>query len=207
MTKPAHLWVTTAATARVLMPGDPVGGGAPPPVMPLRHSRAVQAAELAGPWLVRAAVRIPIAPGVVTSALQRGRWMGALHVRWLRYMGIAPATLYEGPPVAHWASFGMRLQGDVLVGPQKITSVAEVRRPDHALVVASTLLHPPPWELLCRAMGMPMHEAGVLDSLSVCASSMLARSVDAQLWAASLRRMLHLSLSFSELQQEALGGE
>ena len=207
MAKPARLWVGTAPTPRAVVPRGLRAIAPAPRELPVHLSWCCQAAELAGPWLLRAAVRVPLPRGVPSSSLRRSLWMGALHVRWLRHMGIAPARGYEGPPVAHWASFGARLPGDVLLGQQKITSVCEMRRGHEALLVASTLLNPTPWPLLCTALGREATEAVALDHLCVCASSALAHTVDARAWAAGLRSMLHIALTLGDLQEEMLGAE
>lgn len=200
MEKPAHLWVTVAPDARALVPRNGCASPSSRGGIAIHLSSCCQGAELAGPWLLRAAVRVPLAAGAGTAPPDRSRWLGALHVRWLRHMGVRGAVVYEGPPRPHWCSFGARRPGDVLVGNQKIASVMELRRAHDALLVASTLLHPSPWDVLCRVLGRPGADAVEIDDASVCASSVLASTLDAHAWAANLRSMLHLSLTLSELR-------
>lgn len=197
MTKPPRIWIAASPAARVLVPsGTPTARGSR---LPLRRSAGLQGAELAGPWLLRAAVRLPRSPYAGPAGEQACRWLGAVHMRWLHYLGIEAATLHEGRRIAHWASFVARGPGDVVVGPRKITSIAHVRRGGETLLVAGTLLEPPPWELLCRALGRPEQEAAFVDACAVSARS-LAGQVQPHAWAAYLRSMLHLSLALTELQ-------
>lgn len=200
MEKPAHLWVTVAPDVRALVPRNGAAWPSSRGGVAIHVSSCCQGAELAGPWLLRAAVRVPVAGADGTSPPDRSRWLGALHVRWLRHMGVRGADVYEGPASSHWCSFGARRAGDVVVGNQKIVSVVELRRAHDVLLVASTLLHPAPWSVLCNVVERPGAEAVAIDDASVCASSVLASTLDAQAWAANLRSMLHLSLMLSELR-------
>lgn len=202
MTKPTHLWVIADPHPKVLV----ARGQAPAtvvPCLPIGVSRRCRGAELLGPWLLRAAVRVPAAQ---TGALPDPcAWMGALHARWLGYMGLAGVGTYQGAPVGHWAAFSTRAAGDVMVGGRKIVSLTEIRRPGETLVVASTLLRPPPWALLCRTLDRSWEEIPLLVEAATSASAELHGPVDEQRWAASLRSMLHLSLTLPQLRSE--GGE
>ena len=201
MVKPPKLCASTAVDARVLLPK---GSSTVPPLrrgLAIHQSACCRGAELAGPWLLRAALRVPIAPGLPDGGVHRSRWMGALHVRWLHYMGVRFATLYEGPPVPHWSNFAGRTEGDVLLEGRKICSIGEVRGPHYALLFSSTLLHPAAWTLLCRALGRDEGDAVELEQSCVAASSVLPRTLDEAACAANLRSMLYLGVSLRGLRQ------
>lgn len=196
MTKSSRLWVVCAPHPRVLVaPGERPRPGVPP-CLPVHVATCGHGAELAGPWLVRAALRLPS----VADAQQDPRWLGALHVRWLQHMGIAGAALYEGPPVSHWAAAAARGPGDVVVGNRKLTSVCVRRRGEDTLLVAATLLRQPPWVLLCRTLGRPGEEVRRLANASTSAAKFLGAPVDEQRWAASLRTMLHVAVELPLLR-------
>ena len=201
MTKPTRLWVISQPQPRVLV----AQGQEPATVVPclqIRVSRHCRGAELVGPWLLRAGVRLPAGPGAVADPCA---WMGALHARWLGYMGLAGARTWHGSPVGHWAAFSGRSAGDVLLGERKIVAVSAVRRPAETLVVASTLLRPPPWPLLCRTLDREWEQVPALVDAATNVSSELHCSVDEQRWAASLRSMLQMALTLPQLRGE--GGE
>lgn len=197
-----RLWVTIAPVARVRVPRDHIFLVPRPALLPVLRSACVQGAEPAGPWVVRAGVRLPA--GELGGQGQGPRWLGALHARWLGYMGLPGVAVYQDPAVRHWASFVARAPGDVLLAGRKITSVADYRCGGAALVVASTLLAVPPWDLICRAVGAPQRDLHVLQEGSVAAATLLPM-LDAQDWAAQLRRMLHLSLALRELLEPGPG--
>lgn len=203
MQKPPRVWIAASEAPRVLVPAaaSALSRGRSS-LVPLHRSTSVQGAELAGPWLLRTAVRLPRGARLAAPGEQACRWLGAVHVRWLNYLGIGAAALHEGRDVVHWASFVARGPGDVVVGPRKITSVTLTRRPNDVLLVAGTLLESAPWPLLCRALGRSEHDAAFLEASAVPAT-MLAKDVQPQAWAAYLRSMLHLSLALTELQDGA----
>lgn len=200
MSHPARCWVCTSPHPRVLLPMGsslaPCDGG-----LPWHRSRAAQGAELEGPWMVRAAVRLPLAPRPSKAVVFGARWIGAIHLRWLCQMGLQSAAPYQGPPQPAWAAFRARAPGDVLVGTRKVCSVGEVIGRREVLLVASTLLHPPPWNRLGAALQRPDREVAELGDGALAASMLLGRRVDAAAWTASLRRLLHLSLGVRELQE------
>lgn len=200
MSRRSRCWVLTSAQPRLLLP---MGSGAVPgvPGVPWHRSRAVQGAELEGPWMLRAAVRLPLGPRPSKAVVFGARWIGALHLRWLCQMGLQSAAPYAGPVQPSWAAFRARAAGDVLVGSRKVCSVSEVFGRREVLLVASTLLHPPPWATLGAALGRPDREVAELGDGALAASMLLGKRVDAAAWAASLRRLLHLSLGIRELQE------
>lgn len=200
MSRVARCWVLTSPHPRVLLPvgGSHVSGEGE---LPCHRSRAVQGAELDGPWMVRAAVRLPLGPQPSKAVVYGARWIGAIHLRWLCQMGLRSATPYLGPPLPSWAAFRARAPGDVVVGTRKVCSVGEVFGRREVLLVASTLLHPPPWSRLGAALGRSDRDVAELGHGALAASMLLGRQVDAAAWAAHLRRLLHLSLGIRELQE------
>lgn len=205
LSKPPRLWVCIAPAARALVPRDHFLTLPRPPVLAVRRSCCVQGAELAGPWLLRSGVRLPLDGVHAPTSPNAGRWMGALHARWLGYMGVEGLSVYEGSPVRHWASFVARAPGDVMLGERKVTSVAAARGGSETLLMASTLLQQPPWPLLCRAVGAPLRDLELLDESAGAVASKQA-SLDVEAWPAQLRRMLHLALALRELLEEGAGG-
>lgn len=199
MRKPPHVWVATSQATHVVLPAGVAPGIPRRSVVPFHLSRCTQGAELAGPWLLRAAVRVPRGEAFAAAGLEGTRWLGALHVRWLHRLGVQSAGLYEGPEVVHWASFAARRRNDVVVGSRKITSIAATPRAHDTLIVADTLVEPAPWLLLCRALGRREQEAALLDARSVAVSARAGPGAP-DVWAAHLRGRLHLALALSELQ-------
>lgn len=202
--KAPRLWVCIAPAARALVPRDHILALPRPPLLAVRRSSCVQGAEFAGPWVLRSALRVSLEDPRALAPAQGTRWLGALHARWLGYMGVHGLSVYDGRAVRHWASFVARAPGDVMLGERKVTSVAEARGAGETLLMASTLLQQPPWPLLCRAVGAPLRDLELLDESAGTAATTLATQ-DPELWAAHLRRMLHLSLALRELQEEGAG--
>lgn len=168
------------------------------PVLPTRRRASGGGAVLAGPWLLRAAVRLP--RGHVL--LQHGpgslaRWMGRVHLGWFEAHGLHGACLYEGVGQDHWACFAGRSAGEVLVGDRKLTGIAQRWQRFAVLVSAGTLIDPPPWALLCDALARPASDArelaGATTSLSACRPCV----VDTRAWAESLRTALLLAVAAS----------
>ena len=142
------------------------------PGIPVRLRASGGSAVLRGPWLLRAAVRLPphhalLQGGPVAAA----RWLGGVHLQWLTGQGISHAQLYVGPTIDHWSCFAGRGPGEVLVGGRKIVGIAQAWRRHAVWLVSATLLTPPPWRLLCESMGHPATDAAALDAGGVgCAA-------------------------------------
>lgn len=133
------------------------------PVLPVRRRASGGGAVLTGPWLLRAAVRLPrghvlLRHGPGTLA----RWIGRIHLEWLQAHGVAGASLHEGQAEEHWACFAGRSAGEVLVEGCKLTGIAQAWQRHSTLVSAGTLLYPPPWRLLCDALARPPSDAAEL---------------------------------------------
>lgn len=106
-------------------------------------------AVLSGPWLLRAAVQLPsdhalVQRGPAAAASQ----FGDVHRRWLQAQGIDAAALYAGRSIPHWASFGARAPGEVVVGERKLVGIALAWTPDSVLLSSRMLLARLPWSLL-----------------------------------------------------------
>ena len=203
--KAPRLWVRIAPAPCALVPRDHCLAVPRRRLLPVRRSLAVQGAELDGPWVLRAAVQLPLHDPLFPPPAHGPRWLGAVHARWLGYMGVPAVALYTGRAMRHWASFMARAPGDVVVGERKITSVAEARGGSATLLMASTLLEPPPWTLLCASVGAPVADAALFGE-STCVAAALVPSLDKQAWAAHLRKMLLLYLSLQDLLDEGAGG-
>ena len=165
-------------------------------VLPIRRRASGGGAVLAGPWLLRAAVRLPRGHAL----LQHGpgslaRWMGSIHLGWLQDHGLHGACLYEGAGQDHWACFGGRSPGEVLVGGRKLTGIAQRWQRSGVLVSAGTLTDPPPWTSLCDALGRPASDARELDRTTTSLNACRGCVVDAPALAERLRTALVLALA------------
>ncbi|MGQ2978749.1 MAG: lipoate--protein ligase family protein [Polaromonas sp.] len=168
------------------------------PVLPLRQRSSGGGAVLRGPWLLRAAVRLP--PGHELARhgpIAAARWFGQVHQQWLQAQGITDTRLSDGPTVAHWACFAGRGPGELMVGERKMVGIAQTWRQRAILLAAGTLVAEPPWHLLCTALGRPPEEAGRLASVTVCAADCLGHGVDAGAWADALRDRLEQALDIA----------
>ena len=193
MSHPPRFHVLVPAQVRLLLPRDahPPEGS---PQVQWHRSRAAQAAELEGPWMLRVCVRLPLQRGSGVSADLAARWLGAVHLRWLDQMGLHSATPYNGPVQRGWTAFSARNPGDVMIGTRKLCSVAAAASGGHVLLVGSTLLKPPAWGVLGTALGRPKQDLVELHHSSLAASMLLGRRVDAQEWAAKLRSTLQAAI-------------
>ena len=190
----AKVWVCTGGLPAIVLgraqrelPADPV--------LPLRRRSGGGGAVLTGPWLLRAAVRLP--PGHVLAGrgpVAAARWFGQVHQQWLQAQGITDTRLCDGPTVGHWSCFAGRGPGEVMVGDRKMVGIAQTWRQRAILLAAGTLVAMPPWHLLCAALRRPREEAGKLASVTVCAAECLGHGVDAGAWADALRDRLELAL-------------
>lgn len=177
--------------------------------LPVRRRASGGGAVLTGPWLLRAAVRLPRGHFL----LQQGpaalaTWLGGIHLAWLQGRGLADARLHHGPTKEHWACFAGRSKGEVLVGERKITGIAQAWQRSGVLASAGTLLHPPPWSLLCGALGRPASDAVELTHATASIRQGMASSAEAQEWARSLLAVLAAALvrACAEDLRRAAGG-
>lgn len=195
MAKDARIWVDTGGrpalvlgrAQRRLVTGGP---------LPVRWRASGGGAVLAGPWLLRAALRLPRQH----PALQRGptaaaHWFGQIHLDWLRAQGIAGAALHTGALRSHWACFAGVGPGEVLVDGRKLAGVAQAWKRHSAILFSGTLLAPSPWPLLCEALRKPPEEAAALRAATISAQECLGAPVEAAAWAASLRARLQAALA------------
>lgn len=169
------------------------------PVLPLRRRSGGGGAVLTGPWLLRAAVRLP--PGHVLAGrgpVAAARWFGQVHQAWLQAQGITDTRLCDGPTVGHWACFAGQGPGEVMVGDRKMVGITQTWRQRAVLLAAGTLVSTPPWHLLCTALRRPREEAGTLASVTVSAAACLGHDVDAGAWADALRHRLERALLSAE---------
>lgn len=164
-------------------------------VLPVRRRATGGGAVLAGPWLLRSAVRLPPArPRPDCGPATLARWFGQVHLQWLRELGVAGAGLHPSGTLGHWACFGGRSAGEVLAGGRKLTGIAQAWRRSGIFLAAGTLLYPPPWPLLCAALRRPAAEAAELAAATTSIEACLGRPVDAHACARSLRAALCAAL-------------
>jgi lipoate-protein ligase A len=166
------------------------------PGVPVRLVASGGSAVLRGPWLLRAAVRLPphhalLHGGPVAAA----RWLGGVHLRWLAGQGITHAQLYEGPAIEHWSCFAGRGPGEVLVEGRKLVGIAQAWRRHAVWLASATLLTPPPWRLLCELMHHPAAEAQALDARAVDLRQCLGGAPEARDCVAGLRATLWEALA------------
>lgn len=190
--KPAGAW--TGVDTR---PSVSLGRSMPMPVpraaasLPMRRRLSGGGAVLRGPWLLRAALRLPpghaLLRGGPTQAAHR---FGQIHAQWLRRMGLAEIACYEGPQQEHWSCFAGRARGEVMVGQRKIVGIAQAWRRQAVLLSSGTLLSPVPWSMLAEALGSrAAQDLHHLEPTSVDATQCLGR-LRSQAWAASLQSAL-----------------
>ncbi len=160
-------------------------------VLPVLRRASGGGAVLAGPWLLRATVSLPpqhllTRGGIVAAA----RWFGDVHLHWLRAQGIDGAQLYEGPTTDHWACFAGRGPGEIVVDGRKIAGIAQRWGAARVTLSAGTLITPPPWPLLVRALRRAGEDVAELDDSAISAQQCLRQPVRAAAWAAALRELL-----------------
>lgn len=190
MTKRARAYAATGGQPAVIL-GRSQRGVQVQPVLPVRHRFSGGGAVLGGPWLLRAAVRLPRDhPLLRKGPTVVARWFGELHLQWLRRQGLTGATLYEGPLQGHWACFAGLGPGEVLVDGRKLVGIAQAWKRHGAFIASATLLYPSPWALLCEAMERPLAEAADLAARTITLEECLGHRVDAAAWANELRDAL-----------------
>lgn len=194
MGKPARVWALPGSAAYVSLGRSqhplPIASA-----LPVRRRASGGGAVLAGPWLLRAAVRLP-RDHVLTrhGPAALAAWLGQVHVDWLEAGGIANARLHRGPGTGHWACFAGRSPGEVLVDGRKLTGIAQVWRRSGVLAMAGTLLDPPAWPVLCDALGRAESEAAELARTTISVRECVGHPLDAPAWARSLRAVLQTAL-------------
>lgn len=194
MAKGARVYAATGGRPAVIL-GRSQRGVQVRPVLPVRHRFSGGGAVLGGPWLLRAAVRLPRDhPLLRKGPAAVARWFGGLHLRWLHERGLASARLYDGPLQDHWACFAGLGPGEVLVDGRKLVGVAQAWKRHGALISSATLLQAPPWDLLCEAMARPAADGDVLASRTIGLDECLGRPVAGGDWAPSLRAALSAAL-------------
>lgn len=150
--KPVRIWTGIDRRASLSL-GRSMRRLKPIPLLPVRLRITGGGAVLRGPWMLRSAVRLPREHVLLRGGpAQAARWLGGVHVTWLRRLGMTHIECYEGPVLEHWSCFSGRVPGEVVMGPQKITGIAQVWRRHDVLLTSGTLLSAVPWSLLCGAM-------------------------------------------------------
>ena len=187
--KSVRAWVVAGSRPTIVL-GRSQHGLQPATALPVRRRASGGGAMLDGPWLLRALVRLPRAhPLANRGPLPLARWLGDVHLRWLRAMGLHGARLHADVLLEHWACFGGRGPGEVLVAGRKLVGIAQAWFPSCIAITSGTLLHVPPWSLLCQAFEAP-GEAGALASGTVALEECLGEPVDP----AASGRGLHTAL-------------
>ena len=165
-------------------------------VLPVRRRASGGGAVLTGPWLVRAAVRLPRDHVLLRDGPRAmAQWIGRIHLEWLQAQGVAGARMHEGPTQEHWACFAGWSAGEVLVDGRKLTGIAQTWQRFGVLVSAGTLIRPPPWHLLCDALARPASDVSELEHRTVSLGACLACAVDSAACSESLREALLRALA------------
>jgi len=168
------------------------------PVLPVRHRASGGGAVLTGPWLLRAALRLPRTHLLVRDGpLPLARWFGRVHLRWLQTLGLGDARLHSGGSREHWACFGGQGPGEVFVHGRKLAGIAQAWRRSSVLLVSGTQLSAAPWPLLCTSFRRPPDEARELARATIALDECLGCPVDVLACARSLRAALDLACAGS----------
>lgn len=197
--RPRARWWVGSGAAPALVLGAGQRGLQTTGCLPVRRRTSGGGAVLDGPWLLTAALWLgPGHPLAGASPVAAATWFGAVHAAWLTERGIGGTRLYQGPTQGHWACFAGRGPGEVLVGMRKIVGIAQVRRRGGVLLVAGTLLEPPPWELLCLALRRPAAAAQEIAAGTWSIRSSLGRGPTPAGWAASLAARIATALDLHQ---------
>jgi lipoate-protein ligase A len=117
-------------------------------------------------------------------------WLGAVHLDALEEVGVDAVRAEErGRELVSWAGFGGVARGELVAAGKKVTGIAQERRRAGVVLVAGTLVTPPDWALLCRAMGSPK-DAGLLAGSTISCAEVAATPRPAGAFAAALARRL-----------------
>lgn len=199
MPKPPRAWVLPGGCPSVVL-GRSQHALRVRAALPVRRRASGGGAVLAGPWLLRAAVRLPRGHPLLRSGpASLARWLGEVHLQWLHAAGVAGARMHAGPGREHWACFGGCNVGEVVVDGRKLTGIAQAWRRSGVLVAAGTLVHPPHWLVLCEAMERPAAEAAELAAATTTLQECLRLRPDVAAWADGLRAALRDALCRAEL--------
>ncbi|QHE86237.1 hypothetical protein [Hydrogenophaga sp. BPS33] len=184
--KRARIWTGIDRRASLSL-GRSMRGLQTAALLPVRLRITGGGAVLRGPWMLRCAVRLPREHELLRGGpAQAARWLGGVHVKWLRRMGMAHVECYEGPVLEHWSCFAGRVPGEVVMHRQKITGIAQTWRRHDVLLTSGTLLSAVPWSLLCDAMHRSrLFEADALKVRAIDVQQCLG-SLPPQPWAESL---------------------
>ena len=158
-----------------------------------------------GPWMVSSSVALPLDhPWVAGRINDSYQGLGQMFVALLAQWGVAARALPPaqveaadarlGPKVA-WSCYGSLASWEVVdvQGGRKLVGLAQRRQRNGVLLVAGTLVAPPDWELLCRAMNHPEDEA-LMRARTVSCADLTAVPVAPEDYAARLRVALAQAL-------------
>lgn len=194
MPQPPAAWVAVGRRPALVL-GRSQHGLRPATCLPVRRRASGGGAVLTGPWLLRSLVRLPL-----TEALARegpgslAHWVGGVHLRWLASLGLQDAELYGRPVQDHWACFLGRGPGEVVVQGRKLLGIAQAWHRGTAWAWSATLLQPPPWTLLCDALGQP-EAAALLAQRTISMQECLGGPLDPVACERSLRAALQRGLA------------
>jgi len=196
--KAARAWASPGGRAAVVLGRSqrpPAVPWSAPFPLPVRRRASGGGAVLAGPWLLCALVRLPRDhPLAQHGPAVLARWLGSVHLQWMRQRGFEGAALHAGPHRDHWACFAGLSPGEVTLGARKLTGIAQAWRRSGVVAGAGTLLYAPPWSLLCEALQRPLSDAVELAATTASLSECCERQPPAAALARSLQVMLQSAL-------------
>ena len=171
-----------------------------PPGVALMVRPSGGGAVLTGPWMVSASVALPLAhPWVAGRLPDSYRDLGQLHVNVLAGLGVPARALPESEvpaanerlgPRVDWACYGSLAPWEVVdAAGRKLVGLAQRRQRTGVLLVAGTMVTPPDWALLCRALDQPGDE-GAMRQRTVSCAELSAAPPDAP----QLAQALHAAL-------------
>ncbi len=163
-------------------------------------------AVLTGPWMVSSSVVLPVDhPWVAGRINESYRGLGAMYTDLLAQLDVqalplppakvAAADARLGAPIG-WACYGSLASWEVVdaAGGRKLVGLAQRRQRNGVLLVAGTLVAPPDWALLCRALGHDADEAAMRQRTVAC-SALNPDFVDADTYAMRLQEALTIALA------------
>jgi lipoate-protein ligase A len=162
--------------------------------------RAGGGAVLVGPWMVGVSVALPPDhPLCGTSLVGSYRWLGLVHARALRSVGVEARA--RPPDKTHpqrrdgpltWACFGSFSPWEVASRDgRKLVGLAQVRRSSGILLVGGTLVDHPPWALLTDVLSRTAAEADALQArAAACAEYTRGRAGTHDIAAALERELM-----------------